>query len=221
MAVDVDDHVTVDNTAGIAATIDVPMLKAAVQVFVTAGNRSCQNTSRRNGRGIFTCTGINGVPLQALRLVIYVLPPLRFNLQTADRQLHLVAGCGIRCADKSARIVGIVISFRDDGIVATAHQLVEDNQLSVEVHGLDIVIDHATHIAAAVKRANISRVVHISGRIVVNILIIKVDARNNVHCTTLHIFFEDIILSEVQCAEIHRSGRAISIRLVYVARILC
>ena len=73
-----------------------------------------------------------------------------------------------------------------------AEQLIEDDELTVEVHGFDIIVSHTTHIAAAVERADISRIVTICGRVMIRSLVVDVHARNNVQGTTLHVFGTDI-----------------------------
>ena len=109
MTINIDDYVTIDDTARVAATINMAMVKAAVKIAVFTGfivfaliigYIFCY------GRRFLACTGINGVPLQLavavsvkhilhitmgiqhLRVIItilpYDLPSFRLNLQTAD-----------------------------------------------------------------------------------------------------------------------------------------
>ena len=78
-------------------------------------------------------------------------PPLGFYLQAGEIEHHLVACRSFRIADDAADVLGIVLGGFYDGVVATGHQLVVDDNLVVEVDGVEAFLGDAAHVAAAVE----------------------------------------------------------------------
>ena len=78
-------------------------------------------------------------------------PPLGFYLQAGKVEYHLVACIRVRFADDAADVLGIVWGSLYDSVVAAGHQLVVDDNLVVEVDGVEAFLGDAAHVAAAVE----------------------------------------------------------------------
>ena len=99
------------------------------------------------------------------------------------------------------------------GVVAAAHELVEDDHFLVEVNLRESIANHAAHIATAIERAELAGIVFIICRI--DILIVKYHIGNHVHGAALHVFGKDIFIGQVKGGVIVIAGYQIGSSRIY------
>ena len=193
--IDINDDVTVDDTAAVAASIDVTSGKTTVEVIIAGIYAFSSNNTRSNILNFperlcisIVITAVNSVPLQLavivciknigrlticqLRSVVGItlnLPTLRLNLQTAEVQLQLVA-MGVRRQEYTTLIGSIIGPAVDIGIVTATHHLIIYYNLIVEVDDEFLVTFirnlQTTHVTSYEERTEIGRVWLIGYRVV-------------------------------------------------------
>ena len=96
---------------------------------------------------------------------------------------------------KSAVIFGIqTVVCLYIGLVTTAYQLFEDDNLVGEVKFLQTFFYHAAHVASTVERTERRTVFDIIGRVACSIFLSGVEHnfRGHIHCTAQHVFTENL-----------------------------
>ena len=210
---DVDNHVTVHVSALVTASVDVTATETTVELVLIPSIVPVDGPVDvgRINLAIMTICITEGVPFQSLRRVGVVHPSLRLYLQTGevedetvldavvDGVLHAAGGLFSFRTDHTTEVSGIVLGCIDVGIVASAHELVVDDDLLVEVDGVGAGPCHAASVAAAVEGAYLAGVVDIVGGVAV-LCVLEDDAGVDGHGTTLH------VLGKARCVrQVHRT----------------
>ena len=99
VTIDVDNHITIHDTAVVAATIDVTACQTAIHIVIVS------NTRIRRGGNLRTCSLVDGVPYQ-VRLV--AVPAFGLYQQAVEVQFDLVT-IGIGIVNQSTGIECIIV----------------------------------------------------------------------------------------------------------------
>ena len=195
----------------VAAAIDVAAVQSAVFVVRHAVRRRAVHVV---GHGVLrVCRGlpIDGVPLQALCLVVLIDPALWLNLQTAEVQHEAVVSVAtalcLRPHD-AAFVAGVVEAGLYVGVVAAAHHLIIYIQGHAQVGSVRAGVGHAAHVAAQEERAYPRRVGYVGGGVATSLLAVEDHARYEVHGAALHVGGEGAGVGQVDAAVV-RNGRVV------------
>ena len=108
----------------------------------------------------------------------------------------------VLCAEDTAFVGCVVCSFCDVGIVASANELIEDDEFAVASEGVLAWDGHASHITAAEEGADKGGVVDIAIRVAKR-TVIEHDGGLEVHAHSFHVFCKDALIRQIQSTE-HR-----------------
>ena len=209
---DVDNHVTVHVSALVTASVDVTATETTVELVLIPSIVPVDGPVDvgRINLAIMTICITEGVPFQSLRRVGVVHPALGLYLQTGEVEDETVldAAVGVLHAagsllslrtNHAAEVSCVVGGCGYVGIVASAHELVVDDDLLVEVDGVGAGPRHAASVAAAVEGAYLAGIVDV----VLGVAIFRAledDAGINGHGATFH------VLGKTRCVrQVHRT----------------
>ena len=185
--IQVDDYVTIDDTAFTAATVDVAAKQTAGKVVVTAVTCITRSHGIHLGVGLglyIITTTVNGVPDEFCTSIV---PTFGLDFQTREVQHQLVACVIGILSDETALISGVkAFDFFHNGRVTATHQLVENDNFMREVYGLCAGTGHATHVTATVERAYLRTIRFIVG-IITSFSIVEHHAGHQIQGTTSHV----------------------------------
>ena len=146
---------------------------AGAQGGLVIGLASRQRAGGDGGEDIIPALGLNDDVVQV-------------DLQAVlDLAAFHVAVLLLGAAQDATHVSCVVGAFFHIGVVTAAHQLLEDDQTAVEAQRVLAGDDHATHITAAVERADLTGVVYV-GFLVVRLLV-EDDAGAQTHGSAVHV----------------------------------
>ena len=208
-------------SALVAATVDVTTTETTVEVGGVVGSRNVSGSS--GGHDIRAGSVVEGVPLQ-LGIAIgiqhiysaFLNPSLGLDLQTGEVEGHTVLDRACRITGIFQHTVGLLLGLRTNhtarvfrvvggchyvGIITSAYELIEDDNLLVEVNGIVARPDHTTSVTTTEERTYLAGIIYIALRIAV-FCILEYYTGLNGHGTAFHVLGKLRLVFQIHRAEV-------------------